>query len=361
MKFKENLRIIWAITAKDITDAIKNKIVQGVFIGVAFLMFSSQALSLLMGFKDEPTAHFWDQGKSVVVKDIVRSRKLNFHPRDDVIDLKDAVSQSAEPVVGIVIPVDFDERVSVGSSIQAKAYQAHWTKPDAVAEIVGYFEENLSLKTGIAIQINVEDHKIYPPAEGLGYPMMIAFGMVIGVMTVGLILTPYLIVDEKESHTLEALLISPARTMHLLIGKSVVGQSYSLIASSLIFILSWRWIVHWDIIFLAIILGGLSAVSVGLLIGVLVDTPTNVNMFVGLLLAVFLMPMYLWTSLAPKLSPFVQSAISALPSIAMYKLVRQSFTESPTLSMLWVNIVILLTWTLLISGLVAWRVRRLDR
>jgi hypothetical protein len=140
-----------------------------------------------------------------------------------------------------------------------------------------------------------------------------------------------------------------------------VGLFYSLAASLLIFILSWRWIVHWDIIFLAIILGGLSAVAVGLLIGTLFDTPTNVNMFVGLLLAVFLMPMYLWTSLAPKLSPLLQSIISALPSIAMYKLVRQSFTDNPSLNILIVNVTILLAWTFLVLGVIAWRVRRLDR
>jgi ABC-2 type transport system permease protein len=170
-----------------------------------------------------------------------------------------------------------------------------------------------------------------------------------------------LIVDEKETHTLEALLISPARTTHLLIGKSLVGLFYSLIASSLFFILSWRWIVHWEIIALSIILGGLSAVSVGLLVGVLIDTPTNVNMFVSLLLAVFLMPMYLWTSLAPKLSPFLNSVISAFPSIAMYKLVRLSFTKTPTVSLLGINIIILLAWIFALLGLVAWRIRRLDR
>ncbi|MCP4296638.1 MAG: hypothetical protein GY786_13620 [Proteobacteria bacterium] len=67
--------------------------------------------------------------------------------------------------------------------------------------------------------------------------MMIAFGMVLGVMTVGLILTPYLIVDEKESHTLEALLISPARTSHVLIGKSLVQVEQSHYHTILIYFL----------------------------------------------------------------------------------------------------------------------------
>jgi len=361
MKLKDNLRIIWAITAKDITDAIKNKIVQGVLIGVAFTMLSSQALSLLVGLKDKPTAHFWDPGKSIAIKEVVRSRELNFYSRDDLSDLQDAVSQSVEPVIGIVIPADFDEQVSAGERIQLSAYFAHWPKPEAIAEVVPYFEENLSRMIGVATIIEMNGNEVYPPAQGNGYPMMVAFGMVLGVMTVGLILTPYLIVDEKETHTLEALLISPARTTHLLIGKSMVGLFYSLVASSLVFILSWRWIVHWDIILLSIFLGGLSAVLVGLLVGTLFDTPSNVNMFVALLLAVFLMPMYLWTSLAPKLSTFMQSIISAFPSIAMYRLVRLSFTETPTASLLGINVIILMVWIFMMLGLVVWRVRRFDR
>jgi len=361
MKYKENLRIIWAITAKDITDAIKNKIVQGVLIGVAFMMLSSQALPLLIGLKDESTAFFWDQGKSVSIKEIVRSRELDFHPRDSLSDLYFAVSQSAEPVLGILIPSDFDEKVEAGKKIQLQANYAYWVQPETVGDLQSYFDEQLSVRTGVPIEINTVGDLLYPPAEGLGYPMMIAFGVVLGVMTVGLLLTPYLIVDEKEAYTLEALLISPARTIHLLIGKSLVGLFYSLTASLLIFVFSWRWVVHWDLMMIAVLLGGLSAVSIGLLIGIFFDSPTNVNMVVALLLAGLLMPMYLWTSLASKLSPFLQSIMAALPSLAMYKLVRLSFAEVTGENAVLINIAILLSWILVMLGLVGWRIRRLDR
>ena len=361
MKFKENLRIIWAITAKDMTDAIKNKIVQGVLIGVAFMMLSSQALSLLVSLKDEPTAHYWDQGRSVVIKEIVRSRELNFYPRDDLSDLQKEVTQSPEPIIGIVIPANFDEQVSTETQIELQAYVAHWPKPEVIADLITHFETQLSARTGIRIEINLDGNQIFPLPQSIGYPMMVAFGLVLGVMTVGLILTPYLIVDEKETRTLDALLLSPARAIHLFIGKSLVGLFYSLSASLLILIFSWRWIVHWEIVILAIFLGGLSAVSVGLLVGTSFDTPTNVNMFVGMLLAIFLLPMYLWTSLAPKLSPFFQSLISAMPSIAMYKLVRLSFTGSPILSMLGINVIILSAWTVVMLLFVAWRIQKMER
>jgi ABC-2 type transport system permease protein len=361
MKFNNNLRIIWAITAKDITDAIKNKIVQGILIGVSLMILSSQALSFLVRLKEEPAAHFWDQDKSATIKEIVRNRELDFYPSEDLTELQMVVSQSVEPVLGIVIPADFDEQVEAGGTIQLQAYYSHWPPSSKITERVTYFEENLSRMTGVAIHLSTQGNQLYPPAEGTGYPMMIAFGVVLGVMTIGLILTPYLIVDEKETHTLEALLISPACTTHLLIGKSLVGLFYSLTASLLTFAFSWRWIAHWDLIILAIILGGLCAVSIGMLVGALLEIATTVNMFIGLLIAGLLMPMYLWTSLSPKLSPFLKTVFQSLPSIAMYKIVRQSFTEVASSSVIWINAAILLVWSLVFLALVAWRIRRMDR
>jgi ABC-2 type transport system permease protein len=359
MMVKRHLRIVMAIAIKDITDAIRNKTVQGVLIGVGFMMLSSQALSLLVGFKDEATAYFWDQGKSAVIKDVVRSRELNFQPKDDLEDLQNIVSQSAEPVLGIVIPTDFDERVAGDGAIQLKAYRAQWLKLDAVDEVVLYFEENLGRMAGMMIGIDVDDDWLYPPAEGVGYPMMLALGLVLGVMSVGLILTPYLVADEKEGKTLDALLISPARATHMLIGKSLAGLFYSLAASLLILISGWRWIAHWDLVFAAVILGSLCAVSISLLIGVLFESPTMVNMFSGLLIAVLLMPAYLWSSVSSKLPPFLQSFFDIFPSIAMYKIVRQSFVEITSGGIVWSNVAVLLAWTVVALGLVGWRIRRL--
>jgi len=361
MKFENNTRIIWAIAAKDINDAIKNKIVQGVLIGVALMMLSSQAISLLVRLKKETTTFFWDQGKSIVIKEIVRSREQNLYPRDDLADLQMTVSQSGEPVLGLVIPVDFDKRVESSEIIELQTYYSHRYQSTKISELVTDFEAHLGSLTGATIRLDTDGHQLYPPAEGVGFPMMITIGTVLGVMTVGLILTPFLIVDEKETHTLDALLISPACTSHLLIGKSLAGLFYSLTASLLVLVFSWSWIVHWDLIILAVFLGGLSAVSIGLLVGSIFETPTNINLFIVILFIVLLMPMYFWTSLAPKLSPYLQSLMAALPSMAMYKIVRQSFTYTANSTVVLGNIVILISWTLGMLFLVAWRIRCMDR
>jgi hypothetical protein len=53
---RECLRIIWAIATKDITDAIKDKAVLTVVLGMAMLMLSAQAFPFLLKLSATPRA-----------------------------------------------------------------------------------------------------------------------------------------------------------------------------------------------------------------------------------------------------------------------------------------------------------------
>jgi hypothetical protein len=72
-----------------------------------------------------------------------------------------------------------------------------------------------------------------------------------------------------------------------------------------------------------------------------------------------LLPLYFWTSFASKISPSFNFIISAFPSIAMYKIVRISFTEIFSASQIWINGTILLSWIFVILILVGWRIHLL--
>lgn len=114
-------------------------------------------------------------------------------------------------------------------------------------------------------------------------------------------------------------------------------------------------------IVLAVLLGGLSTVSLGLLIGSTSDNSTTVNLWVGLAIMVLLIPVFLWTSLLTKLSPLVKTLLQVLPSVAMSNLVNYSLTEIFLFRDVLVNTLVLVMFVLLMLTLVSWRLRRMDR
>jgi hypothetical protein len=47
-RLRANLRILWAIASKDITDAIQNKTTLSIMLGVGLMMLTGMALPLLL-------------------------------------------------------------------------------------------------------------------------------------------------------------------------------------------------------------------------------------------------------------------------------------------------------------------------
>jgi hypothetical protein len=358
--FTDSIRIISAITLKDITDAIKNKTIIGILIGVGFLMLSSQALSFILRVQDEPPAVIYDQGRSKLLVSLVRSRELRLGMQGSFDEMVSSVSQSSEPVLGLVVPVDFDDLTIGEGPIALQGYTSHWVNPSEVTELVIYFEEQLAQAAGQPVRISVDGNQVYPNLDDFGYANMVSTGIVLGVMTIGLILVPLLLIDEKENHTMDALMISPVRIHHLLIGKSLAGLSYSLIASLAIFAFSGYWVVHWWVMILGVILGGLSAVVTGLLLGSIFDNFTTTNLWVGLIIAVFQLPVFLWSSIAPKLPVLVRRAFEYTPSLAMSTMSRISFVETVPMDQVLLNMAVMGVFVLVMLGLVGLRIRRMD-
>jgi ABC-2 type transport system permease protein len=356
-----HIRIIWAIASKDIVDAIKNKIVLGIIIGVLFMMLSSQALPLIMKNNAEPRAFFYQAGKSTIIKEIIRSREIDFFQTESLNALEDAVGQSAIPVLGLIIPEDFDDLLVGNNPVILKSYKIHWAKTAEITPLIQHFEEELSNRTGSIIRIQLSEEYIYPDSESLGFTVMVITGLVLGVMITGLMLVPLLLIEEKESHTIDALWISPATTAHLLIGKSIAGMFFSCSAAAVMLTISWRWIVQWEIVILAVLLGALSTVAVGLLFGISFDNPTTVNLWVGLVIVVLLFPIFLWTSIVAKLTPPLTTLLQALPSVAMSNLIGMSLTNKFIFKDALVNSIIMILFSLVFLGLVSWRIRRIDR
>ena len=206
--------------------------------------------------------------------------------------------------------------------------------------------------------IRFEETVLYLQAGSFGQVSMVSIVLAVVVFTIGAALVPLLFLEEKESHTLDALLVSPARPGQVVVGKALAGGVYCLLAGGILTLLNIRVFVHLEIALLALMLTALFAVAVGLLLGVLTKNPTNAGVL-GSLLMLVLIALSVLGLLSPAwLPPLLQTALSWLPGPAVFRLYGVALAGVIPAGILLANAGALLAASLLLYGLVLWLVRR---
>jgi ABC-type Na+ efflux pump permease subunit len=190
---------------------------------------------------------------------------------------------------------------------------------------------------------------------------MTSHTLAIVVLTVGLALVPGLLVEEKENHTLDALLVSPARYIQIILGKGATGLFYGLIVGLIVYGMNSKWIVDGAIFVVAIGLGTLFAVTVGLLLGVLIENPSASNLWTGLILIVLMVPAFVGNLLRETTPAVIRTGLRAIPTAAFSKLIILSMLRTVRTSDWTVPVVQLALSTLIVAGILVWQVRRRER
>jgi len=359
MNLNERLNIIWTIAFKDIADALKNKTTLSLILGAGLMMVSGLALPLLLGGRNIPTAVVLDPYDSPLVREMSSRSDFSLRLVSSQAELEAVVTSSLRPVLGIVIPPDFHQAGIAGGEIEMAGYYAYWVNSRRISGLITFFEAQLREASGQGVRIAVEGHTIYPqPKSGLLHSLL-ATNQTILLLLIGLSVVPHLMLEEKETHTLELLLISPARLGEVVVGKAIAGIFYCLCGALVIFLLNQRWIVHWEIAVAALLLGAVWAVGAGLLSGMVWENPSLLNLWTGLLLMVLVVPLLVSELASARLPAAVQAVLPWIPSVAMMELIGLSLVEAVP-AVLWSNVGILLVESLCLYALVLWRVRRSD-
>jgi len=357
----ERLRIIWAIAVKDIVDALKNKTTLSIMLGTAIVMVSSQALPLLLGLRNIPTALVYDPAGSAMVEELTQRQDFTLRSSPSQDEMLATVADSLQVPLGFVLPADFEARAANGESIQIEGYMAHGAKQAQVAEYVDFFERQFSQAAGVPVSIELDGRTVYPPPESSGAAFMFSTSLVIVLFITGALLAPILLMEEKETHTLEALLVSPARYGLVIGGKALAGLFYCLTAAVIVFALNLRMVNLWGLAFVAVLSGSLFTVAVGLLMGSLFENLTAMNAWLGLLMGVMTLPVFLGGVLGSNMPAFLRSLMPLLPSVALAKLLNATYAASIPPDLLWPNLALVLGGTLLLFALAIWRVSHYRR
>jgi len=360
---KDGRRIIWAIAIKDIVQAIKSKLVLSIMIGTGLLVLNGTLMPLLLGLRDKPTAIVYDQGSSTILRALTGREDFRLLLVDSQGDMEEAVSNSTETRLGLVIPTDFDQQAGGGGDLQLQGYFAHWANPEKMNQQIAFFEEQLSLASWGTVKIETTGTPLYPQVGSGGQVSMTSLLMIIVIMVIGMTLVPLLFLQEKEAHTLEALLISPANIAQVVIGKALAGGFYCLLAAVVVVLLNHYLFVHWEVVILAILLSSFFAVAVGLLVGYLSDNQATTGLWECILIIVFMglaileafdFDMSQWPAI-------LQSLLKWQPGTTIIQLFRISMAGNIPFDLLWTNAIALLVAAAGVYGAIFALVRTADR
>jgi ABC-2 type transport system permease protein len=359
----ERLRIIGAIAAKDVTDAIKNKTIITIVLGMAMMMLSAQAFPFLLKLSATPRAVVYDAGRlpdgtSRFISAMAEDGTYRLTEVDSQQAMENALADLNAEVLGLAIPAGFDQMLESGAQGELEGYVV-WARRSAADKLAGEMERYLDTLLHMPVHVEVEGNLVVPPPEGTGTLGMIAAVLTLVLITTGGFLVPYLIFEEKQTHTMDALLVSPASAADITIGKALAGIAYCLTAMAVVLAFNYSSVVGWGVAILAVLVGALLAVGVGLTMGTLFETAQQVGAWMTIPIVALMAPIML--VMLGNLPPILESLLPWLPTIALGNLFLLSFSGSATLAHALPDLALVLAWTVPLYAAVIWRVRRSDR
>lgn len=357
---QEKLRIVSAFALKDIRDAIQNKMILRIGIGTLMVWLSAMALPMLMAMRSTLEVRIYDPDRSDLIRELAKDGSLDVRRVRSEQEIFESLGVNFSELAGLVIEPLIDERVFAGEPITIRGYYPHWMDNQDVDEMFQVLESKLGQLAGALIQVDYADGARYPTLEMIGQSMMISSSLVIVLFTVGGMLTPFLMIEEKEKGTLAAILVSPASQTQFVLGKAIAGMFYTLIVGAVALSMSSRWIVHWDLLIMTVVVGSLFTVALGLIVGVYTENPSSMGLWFGLLMMAMLIPVFLEFSPPNGELAWWQVLLKWLPSVGFADLIRASFVQTIPDSYLLRGFLSMLFTALGLLGIVIWRLRRLE-
>ncbi|MCO5188779.1 MAG: ABC transporter permease [Anaerolineae bacterium] len=349
-------RIVGAIATKDVVEAVRNKTTLTVVLGLSMMMLTVQALPLLLQLDSRTRVAIYDAGRTTTADEMREAGSVQIYERRSAEEVPDLIRESSGATVGVILPAEF---ANDAESVVVEGYVPHWIRPNKIDEAATQAE--VALSAVIGRNVTIAARTVYPTTSSGGHAFMVSLGLVLAVLMITAILVPYLLLEEKVTHTLDLLRVSPVTTVQLVIGKTLAGLVYGVLAALVLLAFNLFMVVNWPLLFVTVLFGALFGVSVGLLAGIVSTNEGGVQFWVALVSVLFVFPILLSGFAVGKLPAWLNAIVAWLPSTNMFDLFRLSFTPVHPVIEIVSKLGIVLLWTFVVFGLVVWRLRRWER
>ena len=208
------------------------------------------------------------------------------------------------------------------------------------------------------VTISIERIPLQPETGGV--TVLTSMGFAFVTIMVGMMVIPHMMIEEKQAKTLDALMISPAKSGHIVLGKAFAGLVYAILLLIIALIFNWDIIQQGWLFLLGGLMGTLFAVSLGILLGIIIDNRQQLTLWSWVALIPLFIPMM--ASLMDDLFPEkVFQIIKLVPSSAMLRVFRTSMSGSTPLEYFAPQLANLAVFSGIFLIIAAWLVRRQDR
>ena len=356
-----NLNIIWTIASKDIVDALRNKTVVTMIIMVSIMLLMPYMLPIIFE-QPQTVLPVYDMGSSHLVTELGKTPDITVQELESHQALAKVLCSTTYPQIGLLLPLEMDEMVDAGGQVKLQGYVC-WGKRRQVRELNGKLEEMLSQSLKQVVTIQVDGNYVYPPDKGglwLSLASLNALNVVLMILLMGIFLVPSLLIEEKETQTMQPLLVSPASVGQVVIGKALAGFFYILVTALIIFVVMWAGVTHWEFVILLVTGGSLFSVAVGLVLGSFFDKQQDMMGWMSAI-QVLLVGAIFVEMFGIKVPQVVGNIIPWIPSVALAYICQAAFSETVSTTQMLGKLGIIVAVSLPLYAVVVWKVRRSDR
>ena len=359
--FLEYIRIIRVLAWKDVRDALKNRNILVLIFTAGMIIVFYKALPTLSTGGEPPSVLVYDAGASALTVLLEESPNLAVRTQFSTeAAMIDRLRDGDIPELGLIIPAGYDPQRETGPAPVLQGYVMYWLDQDEALALKNAAAAEISRLAGMPVSISIEGNTIFEVPEKDGAGGQAAMATIFALIMIGITLVPNILMDEKQARTLDVLMVSPASETQIASGKALAGLLYTSAVAALALAVNYRLVMHWGLAVAAILLFGMLAVLLGLILGSLVETRAQFQLWSWVLILPLIMPLIVYL-LGDLLPDFLQKILPVFPSATMMILMRYSFAEpiswgTPLLGLGW-----LLVWVTAELGAVSWLLRRRDR
>jgi ABC-2 type transport system permease protein len=360
-----HLRIIIAIARRDLVDALKNMyllfaIILPIAMSLLFrvLFGGASGSSSGVGVID---VSIYDAGKSQLAQYLMDSKQFSMYFVGSSEEVRADMEKNGR-VAGLAIPANFDADLAAKKTPDLTLYSNSKRGEARGAIFESILDAGLRSVAKQTLPANIMRSEISPGSTTTSTTTFdlnrfyLNLFLVMSLTMVGVFVVPYILVEEKEKGTLKAVLVSPATYADVVIGKALVGIFYALVAAFALMLFNNGFSGNIVVTVLAVVLGSVFLVQIGLLMGAAFKQMTQVNSWSSIVMITLMLPGMFGDFLPPP-QP-IQTVMKLIPTSYMAVAINQGMSNTVTMASAVTNLGILSVAAVIAFVAVIWFMKR---